>query len=180
MKFIFLLGAGILFGPVLMGDNPPPIPTLATVHIQGARWIDPYVEGHPVVTQVEFNVLAVNDLRDALSCILEKEQQGGRQLLFTFNGSYTYRKIAGKEKWSNHARALAIDLNAYRTQPEEVVMCFENNGFYWGGRWSNPDPMHFDWLGAVTYLKDPWKLDKRKAQNEKTDFPLGIADIKRL
>ena len=30
---------------------------------------------------------------------------------------------------------------------EEVIKIFADQGFYWGGDWSNPDDMHFSWTG---------------------------------
>jgi hypothetical protein len=58
---------------------------------------------------------------------------------------------------SNHAWGLAIDVNATRNPmrwplttdlppgAERLAMLY---GFRWGGRWSNPDPMHFEFSGS--------------------------------
>ena len=50
-----------------------------------------------------------------------------------------------------HAFGLAVDLNVssnyYGTRGDmdpEIVAIFEKWGFLWGGRWSQPDPMHFE------------------------------------
>ena len=52
---------------------------------------------------------------------------------------------------SMHAFGLAIDLNVSTNQlgtsgdlDPRVVAIFERWGFRWGGRWSRPDPMHFE------------------------------------
>ena len=52
---------------------------------------------------------------------------------------------------SMHAFGLAIDLNTTTNQlgtrgdmDPRVVEIFEKWGFAWGGRWSRPDPMHFE------------------------------------
>jgi hypothetical protein len=50
-----------------------------------------------------------------------------------------------------HAFGLAVDLNVSSNQlgtkgniDPRVVEIFERWGFAWGGRWSPPDPMHFE------------------------------------
>jgi hypothetical protein len=50
-----------------------------------------------------------------------------------------------------HAFGLAVDLNVstnlFGTRGDmdpRVVEIFEKWGFLWGGRWSQPDPMHFE------------------------------------
>ena len=52
---------------------------------------------------------------------------------------------------SMHAFGLAVDLNVTSNQlgtegdmDPRVVEIFERWGFAWGGRWSRPDPMHFE------------------------------------
>lgn len=73
--------------------------------------------------------------------------------------TYACRRIAGSSTWSHHAWALAVDFdpadNAYGRDPAgtlvgshpEFIRAFERVGFVWGGRWSTPDPMHFEWDG---------------------------------
>jgi hypothetical protein len=85
----------------------------------------------------------------ALTCI---KQAGLESHIRTFDGCYCYRNIAGTSRLSNHARGLAIDLNAAwnrRGQPSSmspaVVKCFKDAGFNWGGDWPRPDSMHFEW-----------------------------------
>lgn len=34
--------------------------------------------------------------------------------------------------------------------PNSWVQAFKNNGFQWGGDWTNPDYMHFQWMGGGT------------------------------
>ncbi|MEW6326879.1 MAG: M15 family metallopeptidase [Thermodesulfobacteriota bacterium] len=55
--------------------------------------------------------------------------------------------------WSVHSWAIAIDVNAAWNafgqrdfeMSEEFAACFEEVGFVWGGRWSKPDAMHFQY-----------------------------------
>lgn len=69
----------------------------------------------------------------------------------TYGGCYTFRtKRASGEDLSTHAWGIAIDLNPSTNRmgalgdiSPGIVQVFEAHGFTWGGRWRNPDPMHF-------------------------------------
>lgn len=70
-----------------------------------------------------------------------------------YAGAYNPRMVRGsKTKWSNHAYAAAIDLNAEENGlyakgniPQPVIDAFCRQGWMWGG-WYNgrKDPMHFE------------------------------------
>jgi hypothetical protein len=69
-----------------------------------------------------------------------------------YGGCYVPRFIGRDPRrgLSFHAFGLAVDLNVegnyYGTRGNmdpRVVEIFEKWGFEWGGRWSTPDPMHF-------------------------------------
>lgn len=66
-------------------------------------------------------------------------------------GWYNVRLVSGTTKWSLHSWALGPDINpgdnprgSMGKMNPRIVEIFENNGFNWGGRWSNPDPMHYE------------------------------------
>jgi hypothetical protein len=70
-----------------------------------------------------------------------------------FGGCYVPRFIGRDPRrgLSMHAFGLAVDLNVsenyFGTRGDmdpEVVAIFDKWGFEWGGRWSQPDPMHFE------------------------------------
>lgn len=70
-----------------------------------------------------------------------------------FGGCYVPRFIDRDRRGalSMHAFGLAIDLNVSENymgtrgnMDPKVVEIFEKWGFEWGGRWSRPDPMHFE------------------------------------
>jgi D-alanyl-D-alanine carboxypeptidase len=70
-----------------------------------------------------------------------------------FGGCYVPRFIDRDPRrgLSMHAFGLALDLNVSRNylgtkgdMHPDVVAIFEEWGFEWGGRWSRPDPMHFE------------------------------------
>lgn len=70
-----------------------------------------------------------------------------------YAGAYNPRKVRGSAtKWSNHAYAAAIDLNAEENglyakgnMPQFVIDAFCRQGWMWGGWYSGrKDPMHFE------------------------------------
>jgi hypothetical protein len=71
--------------------------------------------------------------------------------LRTFDGCFNNRMQRGASQVrSIHAWGLAIDINANwnrlgqkPTMSRELVTCFTDAGFDWGGKWSRPDGMHF-------------------------------------
>lgn len=75
----------------------------------------------------------------------------------TWNGCFNIRKKRGKNSWSLHSWGIAIDINKdtndYNMKPQmspELVKCFTDAGFEWGGEWTNPiDGMHFQ-LAYIT------------------------------
>ena len=83
---------------------------------------------------------------------------------------FACRKIAGSNAYSNHAFGLAIDIDAVRngqgtsalkspiwTQAKEAVLQAEKEGFGWGGRFSNPVPMHFESRLSPTQIGPRYK-----------------------
>ncbi len=70
--------------------------------------------------------------------------------LKTWDGCFNIRKKRGATSQSLHAWGIAIDINAAwnpfgkkGNMSPELVKCFTDAGFDWGGTWSKPDSMHF-------------------------------------
>ncbi|OWP84342.1 hypothetical protein BWK59_05830 [Flavobacterium davisii] len=68
----------------------------------------------------------------------------------TWDGCFCIRRKRAQNTLSIHSWGLAIDINAkdnaFGTKPTmsaELVKCFTDVGFEWGGKWSKPDGMHF-------------------------------------
>ncbi len=71
----------------------------------------------------------------------------------TFDGCYNVRNIRGGDTWSTHSWAIAIDLNGPWNRfgqsnfemTSELAQCYKDVGCIWGGEWSKPDAMHFQY-----------------------------------
>lgn len=68
----------------------------------------------------------------------------------TWDGCFNIRKIRGGKTWSLHSWGIAIDINAawngLGAEPQmskDLVKCFTDAGFHWGGVWKRKDGMHF-------------------------------------
>ena len=85
----------------------------------------------------------IRPLFKAFECLKDRKLNN---LLLTYGGCYCYRKIAGRDKLSNHAHGMAIDLNTQGPElPPAAIACFKRAGLLWGGDWAGRrDPMHFE------------------------------------
>lgn len=108
----------------------------------------------PVVGSVTCHRLLIPQLNAALS---EVESAGLAGEIYQYGGCYVPRFIDRdpSKPLSMHAFGLAVDFNTPTNQlgtqgdlDPRVVEIFERWGFVWGGRWSRPDPMHFE-LGRL-------------------------------
>jgi hypothetical protein len=70
--------------------------------------------------------------------------------LITWDGCFNIRKKKGSLAASLHSWGMAIDINAawngWKKKPtmsKELVACFTDAGFEWGGNWATQDGMHF-------------------------------------
>lgn len=109
------------------------------------------------VTKITVHKLAAESLLRVLTKIGQEFTASQRKQygLDQFGGVFNFRRKRGGSGLSTHSWAIAIDLAvalngfgvAYGSQPfmmpERVVQIFEEEGWTWGGLWSNPDAMHF-------------------------------------
>lgn len=121
----------------------------------------------PVLGIVRVHEGAAPSLVRALSDI---ERLGWTDKIRSFEGGFEPRRVRGSASSSNnlssHAYGTSIDVNA-GSNPQggsptadqrDLASIFERHGWYWGARFSNPDPMHFEYVlrpesaasGAVT------------------------------
>jgi hypothetical protein len=113
----------------------------------------------PVIGRLRCHVAVFADLTAALSQV---EAAGLAHLIdandtLRIGGCWVSRRIRGASGGavSRHAWGLAIDVNPstnrWGTTPtldQRIVDIFRANGFAWGGTWTRPDGMHFEWIGA--------------------------------
>lgn len=115
-----------------------------------------YYDGKPI-RGIRFHRKAAAALKAALDEIWEAYGRSQTKIdaagVSKYGGSYNPRKIAGSNKWSNHAYGAAIDLDPDRngfntghgTMPAAVVAAFKRQGARWGGDYKGrTDPMHFE------------------------------------
>jgi hypothetical protein len=106
----------------------------------------------PVLGAVTCHRILIPQLATALA---QLERKGLANLIdgSQYGGCYVPRFIGRDPRrgLSMHAFGLAVDLNVsgnhYGTKGNidgRLVKIFERWGFAWGGRWSPPDPMHFE------------------------------------
>lgn len=72
--------------------------------------------------------------------------------LENFGGIFNIRTITSSQKISTHAWGIAGDFdtldNALGRKPQMdslIIRIFKDHGFSWGGEWSRPDGMHFQY-----------------------------------
>lgn len=106
----------------------------------------------PILGTVQCHRLMIPRLEAALEAI----QEAGLAPLIRprdYGGCYVPRFIDRdpRKPLSLHAFGLAVDLNVSSNglgtrgdMDPRIVQIFEKVGFTWGGRWSRPDPMHFE------------------------------------
>lgn len=88
-----------------------------------------------------------NPLIQALNLVVERKLFGQ---IKTWDGCFNIRRKRGAVSQSLHSWGIAIDINAAwnrlgkpPTMSKELVQCFKDAGFDWGGDWYRPDGMHF-------------------------------------
>lgn len=123
-------------------------------------WVDEHIarETFPIIGAIWCNRAVFDDLHAALADV---EAQGLAHLIDVADtrrhgGCWGPRRIRGSSggSISRHAWGLAVDLNpatnpwgAEPTIDQRLVEIFRANGFAWGGTWTRPDGMHFEWRG---------------------------------
>jgi hypothetical protein len=138
---------------------------VTTCHwLDGAKWLKLFpipdgfdswklLETPQPVRHIMLNIDAHEPLTQALEAI---KAQGLAHLLQTFDGCFNIRLVRGSETLvSAHAYALAIDINAGGNKlgqtsggnfdHPELIKCFTDQGWDFGGKFARPDPMHFSY-----------------------------------
>lgn len=103
---------------------------------------------HTIPQKIYTHRLMILHLQTAFRNVIKR---GLADQIKAWDGCYQVRNKRGLSSWSLHAWGLAIDINAAwnplgkkPTISPELVKCFTDAGFIWGGLWSRPDGMHFE------------------------------------
>lgn len=129
----------------------------------GTGWPD--CDRRNIVTLVRRDGLRLpvhRDLADLVSLLLDCTEVGlGYNVRPDWTWGYACRPIASTSTPSNHSWGTAIDINAPANPrrkrglpmvtdlPRSVVQLWRDHGFRWGGDFSWPDPMHFEFMGTA-------------------------------
>lgn len=105
----------------------------------------------PLIGVAAVHRLAAPALEKALT---EIQRKGWAHKIKTFEGAYYPRFVRNRTYLSSHAYGTSVDINA-RDNPQggkptpdqqDIAPIFEKHGFYWGNRFSNPDPHHLEYV----------------------------------
>lgn len=101
------------------------------------------------------------ELADLVTMLIDLTELRGYDVKPGQTWGYACRAIAGTDDPSNHSWATAIDVNSLANPrlrrgqpmrsdlPRAIVGMWKAHGFRWGGDFSWPDPMHFEFMGNV-------------------------------
>ena len=110
--------------------------------------VGPVLPIHAIPTRIYCHKLLIEPFREAIELLHERKL--GSQIK-TWDGCFNIRVKKGGKTRSLHSWGLAIDINAAwnrfgadPTLSPEVIACFTEAGFNWGGTWKVKDGMHFE------------------------------------
>lgn len=128
----------------------------------GTGW--PNCNRSQIVTLVRSDGLRLplhRDLVPLVAILLDFTELHGYDVRPDWTWGWACRAIAGTSTPSNHSWGTAVDINApvnprrarglrmITDLPPVVVKMWKDHGFRWGGDYSWPDPMHFEFMGNV-------------------------------
>lgn len=128
----------------------------------GPAW--PNCDRSRIITVVRHDGLRLpihRDLADLATILMDLTELQGYDIHPDWTWGYACRPIAGTTQPSNHSQGTAIDINAPTNprradhrfasdMPAWMVNLWTGHGFRWGGRFSWPDPMHFEFMGTTS------------------------------
>ncbi len=101
------------------------------------------------------------ELVGLVAILMDLTELAGYDIVPGWTWGYACRAIAGTTIPSNHSQGTAVDINApvnprrkrglpmVTNIPSPVVKLWTDHGFRWGGIYSWPDPMHFEFMGTI-------------------------------
>lgn len=143
------------FGPLVYvhaptASNPEAVTIVNDFESRLVRRSYPELPGSPTI---RIHEEAAQPLANVLRDLAEVGELG---LIRTFEGVWNPRLVRGGSTLSSHAYGTSIDVNAGENplggmptaDQKRLAEFFEARGWYWGERFSRPDPMHFEWIGG--------------------------------
>lgn len=119
--------------------------------IQAAADYPAPLDGDPKRTKIWCHRLLAVEVEGVLRDI----HAAGLWPLLKTIGCYNFRTARGLRKLSTHCWGIALDINgatnplgAVGDMDKRVVEIFEKRGWTWGGWWSRPDFMHFQFASG--------------------------------
>lgn len=105
------------------------------------------------------------DMADLVAVLMDLTELAGYDIHPGETWGYACRAIAGTNQPSNHSQGTAVDINAPHNPrrarglpmitdlPAKVIDLWTSHGFRWGGRFTWPDPMHFEFMGTAAQAR---------------------------
>jgi len=104
------------------------------------------------------------DLVDLVGLLIDLTEAQGYDVIPGWTWGYACRPIAGTSQPSNHSQGTAIDINAPRNprradrrlvsdMPRWMTQLWKDHGFRWGGEFSWPDAMHYEFMGTAAQAR---------------------------
>ena len=133
----------------------------------GGGW--PSCNRSRIVTLVRSDGLRIplhQDLIDLVQICLDVTEALGYDVKSGQTWGYACRPIAGTNKPSNHSWGTAVDINSLDNPrrarglpmvtniPPNIRDFWKACGFRWGGDFSWPDPMHFEYMGSTDQARE--------------------------
>jgi hypothetical protein len=93
-----------------------------------------------------------------IAAMRELRSLGRGAVIRNFAGCYNARMVMRRPSGaiSHHSWGAAVDINSLTNpygsppnQPAILVRVMREHGFTWGGRWTVPDGMHFEFVGIA-------------------------------
>jgi hypothetical protein len=128
----------------------------------GPPW--PNCDRSNIVTLVRADGLRIpvhRELADLTAMLMDLTELRGYNIVPGWTWGYACRSIAGTSTPSNHSQGTADDINAptnprrrrglpmVTDMPGWMVKLWKDHGYRWGGDFSWPDPMHFEFMGTA-------------------------------
>jgi D-alanyl-D-alanine carboxypeptidase len=145
---------------------------------QSKGWGGPCTAARATVRLTEAAVTVDARLAELVGLIMRECERRGYRFRRADTGAYNCRYISGTTTWSNHAWAIAVDVN-WQSNPFTSTLqtdipvwmrhLFNRYGFAWGGDYSGrKDAMHFEFMGTPQQAATALTLARKEISGQTT------------